>query len=52
MGRNRRLPNHKISSLGRLKSFGVKRRVIINGFVDKDGYRRHFMRYKNKSKTN
>ena len=21
-------PNHKISSLGRLKSFGVKRRVI------------------------
>ena len=25
---------------------------IINGFVDKDGYRRHFMRYKNKSKTN
>lgn len=45
-------PNHKISSLGRLKSFGVKKEgVIINGFVDKDGYRRHFMRYKNKSKN-
>lgn len=45
-------PNHKISSLGRLKSFGVKKEgVIIKGFLDKDGYRRHFMRYKNKSKN-
>jgi len=45
-------PNHKISNLGRLKSFGVKKEgVIIKGFLDKDGYRRHFMRYKNISKN-
>ena len=34
-------PKHKISTLGRLKSFGVKKEgVISEGWIEKDGYRR------------
>lgn len=44
-------PKHKISTLGRLKSFGVKKEgVISEGWIEKDGYRRHILRYKDKVK--
>ena len=44
-------PKHKISTFGRLKSFGVKKEgIIVKGWLDKNGYRRHIMRYKEKVK--
>ena len=44
-------PKHKISTLGRLKSFGVKKEgVISEGWIEKDGYRRHILRYRDKVK--